>query len=41
MFAMQVLIGIPSDQHIASLREDFLDFCESLNIDATMEPLKP
>jgi glycine cleavage system transcriptional repressor len=40
MFTMQILISIPADVHIASLREDFLDFCETLNIDATMEPLK-
>lgn len=41
MFAMHILISISADNHIATLREDFLDFCESLNIDASMEPVKP
>lgn len=41
MFAMQILVSIPTDIHIVGLRDEFLDFCESLNIDATLEPVKP
>ena len=41
MFAMQLTANIPASQHIAGLRDEFLDFCETLNMDATMEPTKP
>jgi glycine cleavage system transcriptional repressor len=26
--------------HIAALREEFMDFCDQLNVDAIMEPVK-
>jgi glycine cleavage system transcriptional repressor len=41
MFAMQLTANIPASMHIAALRDEFLDFCESQNLDATMEPMKP
>jgi len=41
MFAVQIIANIPASQHIAGLRDEFLDFCETLNMDATMEPAKP
>lgn len=40
MFSAQISIGIPSSAHISSLREDFLEFCDTLNLDAILEPLK-
>ena len=40
MFALHLTANIPSSLHIAGLRDEFLDFCESQNMDATMEPNK-
>lgn len=40
MFAVHITVGIPSDLHIATLREEFMDYCDSLNLDAVLEPLK-
>lgn len=40
MFAVHITIGIPSDLHIAALREEFMDYCDGLNLDAVLEPLK-
>lgn len=40
MFQAQFTVGIPSELHIAALRDDFLEFCDSLNLDAIMDPVK-
>jgi glycine cleavage system transcriptional repressor len=40
MFAVRITLGIPADLHIASLREEFMDFCDGMNIDAVLEPVK-
>jgi glycine cleavage system transcriptional repressor len=40
MFTAQVTVGIPADMHIAALRDDFLEFCDHLNLDAIMDPMK-
>lgn len=40
MFAVNIAIGIPATTHIAMLREEFMDFCDELNLDAVMEPVK-
>jgi glycine cleavage system transcriptional repressor len=40
MFQAQITIGIPSQTHIAALRDDFLEFCDGLNLDAIMDPVK-
>jgi len=40
MFAVHMTVGIPADQHIAALREEFLDHCDQLNLDAVIEPSK-
>lgn len=40
MFQAQITIGIPADHHIAALRDDFLELCDSLNLDAIMDPVK-
>lgn len=34
MFALQMTIGIPAESSIASLRDEFLDMCDELNLDA-------
>ncbi len=40
MFAVQMVINVPGKLHVAQLREDFMDFCDSLNLDAILEPVK-
>lgn len=40
MFSLNLRISIPGDTHIADLRDDFMDFCDDLNLDAIMEPVK-
>ncbi|HEX6613390.1 MAG TPA: ACT domain-containing protein [Rhodanobacteraceae bacterium] len=40
MFQAQITIGIPADTHIAALRDDFLELCDGLNLDAIMDPVK-
>ena len=40
MFAVTLTVGIPATQHIGTLREEFLDHCDQLNLDAVMEPIK-
>jgi glycine cleavage system transcriptional repressor len=41
MFALHLTANIPASMHIAGLRDEFLDFCESQNMDAIIEPMKP
>jgi glycine cleavage system transcriptional repressor len=40
MFAVQMIINVPSKLQVAQLREEFMDFCDSLNLDAILEPVK-
>jgi len=40
MFSMQMTISIPAEQTIGQLREQFTEFCDELNLDAVMEPVK-
>ncbi|HQU16920.1 MAG: glycine cleavage system transcriptional repressor [Gammaproteobacteria bacterium] len=40
MFSVHLMISIPSSIQIAALREEFMDFCDALNLDAIMEPYK-
>ncbi|MEO7200369.1 MAG: glycine cleavage system protein R [Dokdonella sp.] len=40
MFSAQITIGIPNSMHLAALRDDFLEFCDGLNLDAIMDPMK-
>jgi glycine cleavage system transcriptional repressor len=40
MFSVNMSVGIPSEIHIASLREEFMEFCDSMNLDAVLEPIK-
>lgn len=40
MFAVHLTVQIPASQHIAGLRDEFMDFCDQLNLDAIIEPAK-
>jgi len=40
MFAVQMTVGIPADIHISSLRDEFMEFCDGMNLDAVLEPIK-
>jgi glycine cleavage system transcriptional repressor len=40
MFTLSMTIEIPAATHISSLRDQFMDFCDELNLDAIMEPVK-
>ncbi|MCG5516305.1 MAG: glycine cleavage system protein R [Pseudomonadota bacterium] len=40
MFTAHLSVEIPATEHIASLREDFLDLCDELNLDGVIEPIK-
>lgn len=40
MFSLHMTINIPLDTSIAAIRSDFIDFCDRLNLDAIMEPVK-
>jgi len=40
MFALNMTVEIPAATHISNLRDQFMDFCDELNLDAIMEPLK-
>jgi glycine cleavage system transcriptional repressor len=38
MFSVQMTVNLPANVHVATLREEFLDFCDEQNLDAIMEP---
>lgn len=40
MFSVRMTLEIPARTHIGSLRDEFMDFCDQLNLDAMIEPLK-
>lgn len=40
MFSVSMTVGIPADTHIPTLRSEFLDYCDSLNLDAIFEPVR-
>lgn len=40
MFAVHLTVGIPSDIQISTLRDEFMEFCDSMNLDAVLEPIK-
>lgn len=37
MFSLDMIISIPADKSIRALRDEFLIFCDDLNLDATLE----
>jgi glycine cleavage system transcriptional repressor len=40
MFSVHLTVDIPASQQISALRDEFMDFCDQLNLDAVMEPVK-
>ena len=40
MFSIQANINVPADIPIAQLREEFMQFCDHMNIDGLLEPIK-
>ncbi len=40
LFTATMIVGIPSSVHLASLREQFMNFCDEYNYDAIIEPVK-
>ena len=40
MFSVYMVVHVPTRIHVAALREEFLDLCDHLNLDAILEPLK-
>jgi glycine cleavage system transcriptional repressor len=40
MFSVHMIIEIKAGIQIATLREDFMEFCDQLNLDAVLEPVK-
>jgi len=40
MFSVQMVVHIPAKIHIAALREEYMDLCDQLNLDAILEPVK-
>ena len=41
MFSVYMVVHVPTRIHIAALREEFMDLCDHMNLDAILEPLKP
>jgi glycine cleavage system transcriptional repressor len=35
-----MVVNVPSKLHLGVLREEFMDFCDQLNLDAILEPVK-
>ncbi len=40
MFSVTMTVDVPAGTHIPQLRGDFLDYCDELNLDATIEPMR-
>jgi glycine cleavage system transcriptional repressor len=38
MFSVQMTVNVPSDVHTGGLREEFMEYCDSENLDAVFEP---
>ena len=41
MFSLQMTINLPGSVHISQIRDEFLEACDQLNLDAILEPVKP
>ena len=39
MFAVHLQIGVPAQVQISALRIEFLEYCDTLNLDAVLEPI--
>lgn len=40
MFTIHLTVNIPATLQISLLRDEFMDFCDQLNLDAVIEPVK-
>jgi len=40
MFSVHMTVEIPASVQISTLREDFMELCDQLNLDAVIEPVK-
>ena len=40
MFSVQMIANVPKRVQISQLREEFMEFCDSMNLDAILEPVK-
>lgn len=40
MFAVQMTVNVPASVHISQLRDEFLELCDQVNLDALLEPVK-
>ena len=40
MFSLHMTVGVPAEMSIANLRNEFMDFCDALNLDAMLAPVK-
>ncbi len=40
MLTLSMTVNVPSDLSIGQLRGEFLEFCDQLNLDSVMEPVK-
>lgn len=38
MFSVQMTVNVPRSVHVATLREEFLEYCDEQNLDAVIEP---
>src|SRR5690606_14349276 len=38
MFSVQMTVSVPRNVHVATLRDEFLEYCDQNNLDAVMEP---
>ena len=40
MFSVYMVVNVPTRIHVGALREEFMDLCDQLNLDAILEPVK-
>jgi glycine cleavage system transcriptional repressor len=40
MFGVYMVVNVPSSIHLGAMREEFMDLCDNLNLDAILEPVK-
>jgi glycine cleavage system transcriptional repressor len=35
-----MIVNVPGKYQVSQLREEFMDYCDSMNLDAILEPVK-
>jgi glycine cleavage system transcriptional repressor len=35
-----MIVNVPASIHLGAMREEFMDLCDNLNLDAILEPVK-